>query len=178
MSLIRRSGISHVLPLECPLCKKRYSRSDALRRHQRERHHKRRDGDRNNQEFLCPHAECKRSAKGLGFQRSERLQRHLNTCKYPKISTALACEVTPAARSSSQLQMYSGGSSSGSAGDSPMQGDCRIPKPSNEASGKHHLLLELQRRYKHEEENLRELERECQAKKDLLVSINTLINNL
>ncbi|TPX14564.1 uncharacterized protein E0L32_005256 [Thyridium curvatum] len=61
---------------ECFLCHAVLSRPDALTRHLREMHNE------SPPEFFCPNDSCKWSESGKGFPRSDKLQRHLKTCKF------------------------------------------------------------------------------------------------
>lgn len=79
-------------PFKCPDCGKTFARSDSLKRHRNEMHAE------VVEEFLCPNLGCKKSEKGHGFKRRDKLEKHENSsCKgrVPSTSSNQSTASTP-----------------------------------------------------------------------------------
>lgn len=154
---------------KCPNCHKSFARSDSLRRHITTKHTK-------DKEFLCSNSSCERSKKGQGFNRRDKLKDHENSsCKNGTRSTSSSRSthsippetVSQLSGTASPSFIYQGNSSAAERDDTAIL-DGRTLEI-------RHVILELQRRSRAEEEALLIKEKECQDRRERLANLDTVI---
>lgn len=155
---------------KCTNCDKIFCRSDVLRRHINEKHAGRRE------EFLCPNMGCKKSQKGHGFKRRDKLEKHkIDSCK-GRVRVTSSNQSTA---STSPMTV----STPDDATDAPCirQESSPAARIDNEAGSdvgtlqNQDVILKLQRRYRAEHEALLMKEEECQEMRKRLASLHAVI---
>ncbi|OAQ67621.2 hypothetical protein VFPPC_03990 [Pochonia chlamydosporia 170] len=160
--------------LECPHCNKTYSRTDALRRHQREQHSNNKgSGDDETKKFPCPHRECRKS-----FKRYERLQRHLKTCKAQKRIDGLNASVPPKIDGRTITMRSETVDNESEVSTAEDQVLSQTTPSSEKLHDESTLLMELQKRHRLERAKLDKMEKNVRESKDLIASIEFVMNSL
>ena len=171
----------------CSTCGKKFSRGDALKRHEAEQKHGQglnNLGEGTTKEYLCPTLGCERSIKEQGFKRQTHLRDHLKTLCRADLSLVSGTAVATPGMShttSPKTAAFQGNSAGYSLDDHPGGGE--YPEEASRSTvveegtglGNRDKISYLEQCYRADEKELRDREQECQRLRERLALQRGLI---